>query len=410
MKSDLPALMEERNLDALVVFGDALHNPAMVYFTGVVHVTSGMLVLRRGQEPVLYCHAMEREEAAASGLATRNITEYNYPAILKDCGGDHTLAEARLHQRMLTDAGLTAGRVVVYGQRDAGASFGLLSALGELMPGIEFVGEIKDSMLQEARATKDQQEVERLRAILTQTTEVVGQTADFLSRQKAKDGVLVDAEGQPVTVGVVKSKINLWLAERGLDNPHGTIFAPGAEGAVPHNTGRPDSLLRLGEPIVFDIFPVEAGGGYWADFTRTWCLGHASDGALALYEDVHYAYETIMSELKPDTPCAGYQMRVCEIFKERGHPTVAEDPATKDGYVHSLAHGLGLDIHERPTFGRDASGKDILKRGAVVTIEPGLYYPERGLGMRLENAVYMRPDGAPEVLAPYPLDLVIPLK
>jgi Xaa-Pro aminopeptidase len=46
----------------------------------------------------------------------------------------------------------------------------------------------------------------------------------------------------------------------------------------------------------------------------------------------------------------------------------------------------------------------------VVTIEPGLYYPERGLGMRIEDAIFIRPDGRPEVLAEYPHDLVIPLK
>ncbi len=42
MKSDLPALMEARGLDALLIFGDALHNPAMTYFTGVAHVTEGV--------------------------------------------------------------------------------------------------------------------------------------------------------------------------------------------------------------------------------------------------------------------------------------------------------------------------------------------------------------------------------
>ena len=46
----------------------------------------------------------------------------------------------------------------------------------------------------------------------------------------------------------------------------------------------------------------------------------------------------------------------------------------------------------------------------MVTIEPGLYYPERGLGMRIEDAVFMRADGKPEILAEYPLDLVIPIR
>lgn len=409
MKTDLPALMEQRNLDALIVFGDALHNPPMVYFTGVAHVTEALLVLKRGGEPVLYCHNMERDEAAATGLATRSITDYNFPAILKECNGDHGMARARLMQRMIADAGVTSGHVAVYGQRDAGQAYGLLTALSEVMPAIDFVGEMNDSVVMEARATKDAKEVERMKAIQKQTTEVVGQVADYLSRQRSKDGLLVDGDGQPVTVAKVKAKINQWLSERGLDNPHGTIFAPGAEGGVPHSMGSPNAQLRLGEPIVFDIFPIEAGGGFWADFTRTWCIGHATDEAQALYDDVRYVYNTIISELKPDVLCASYQQRTCELFKQRGHPTVADDPTTKVGYVHSLAHGLGLDVHESPGFYPHGNLKKLL-RGHVITIEPGLYYPERGLGMRIEDAVYIRPDGKPELLAEYPLDLVIPLK
>lgn len=402
--------MEARKLNALVVFGDAFHNPAMVYFTGVAHVSDALLAVKRGGQPLLFVHAMERDEAAATGLQTRSITEYKFGEILAASNGDHELAYARLYQRMLADAGISSGRVAVYGNRDSGRAFGLLSALGELMPKVEFVGEFGSSVLLEARATKDATELERMRRIQKQTTEVVGQVANYLGSQRAKDGVLVDADGQPVTVAKVKRKINLWLAERGLDNPHGTIFAPGAEGGVPHSMGSPDALLRIGEPIVFDIFPVEGGGGFWADFTRTWCLGHASDEAQKLYDDVKFVYDTIMSELKPDVQCSVYQTRACELFKQRGHPTVAEDPTTKVGFVHGLAHGLGLEVHERPAFGRDATPNDILRRGSVVTIEPGLYYPERGLGMRIEDAVFIRADGKPETLAEYPLDLVIPLK
>ena len=411
MKSDLPDLMEAKNLDALIVFGDALHNPPMVYFTGVHHVTDALLVIKRGEQPLLFCHNMERDEAASSGLATRSITDYNFPSIVKESKGEFGLARARLLQRMLTDVNLTSGRIAVYGREDAGHMFGLLTAIAELLPGLEIVDELNDAALMEARATKDFAEVERMRAVQKQTTEIVGQVADFLSSQRAKDGVLVNREGQPITVAKVKSRINLWIAERGLDNPEGTIFAPGAEGGVPHSMGSSDALLRLGEPIVFDIFPKEAGGGYWSDFTRTWCLGYATDAAQALYDDVRFVYETLMSEIKPDVRCAEFQARTCELFKQRGHPTVMDDPTTKVGYVHSLAHGLGLDVHERPGFyGDPKTAKEFLRRGHVITVEPGLYYPERGMGMRIEDAVYMRPDGRPEILAPYPLDLVVPLK
>jgi Xaa-Pro aminopeptidase len=410
MKSDLNALMEARNMDALLILGDALHNPSMVYFTGVAHVTDGALLLKRGEDPVLFFNSMEREEAAKTGLKTHGLAQYDYSKLFEEGGKNALYAKSRLWQLALSAEGLTSGRVAVYGQRDAGESLGLIDTLEELLPDIDFVGEYSDTVLMKARATKDEAEVAQMRDIGQKTVEVVGQVADFLGSQKEKDGLLVDSDGQPITVGEVKSKIYLWLAEKGLDNPHGTIFAPGAEGGVPHSGGSADAVLRIGEPIVFDIFPVQAGGGYYFDFTRTWCIGHVPDDVQALYDDVRHVYDTIMSELKLDTLCSIYQDRTCELFAERGHPTVKEDPKTEVGYVHGLAHGLGLDVHEAPRFSREATDEDILHAGSVVTIEPGLYYPDRGMGCRLEDAVYVRPDGVMEILAPYPLDLLIPLK
>ena len=88
-----------------------------------------------------------------------------------------------------------------------------------------------------------------------------------------------------------KRRINLWLAERGADNPEGTIFAIGRDAGVPHSTGTASDPLRLGQTIVYDIFPCEAGGGYYYDFTRTWCLGYAPDAVQALYQDVLDVYQ-----------------------------------------------------------------------------------------------------------------------
>jgi Xaa-Pro aminopeptidase len=69
-----------------------------------------------------------------------------------------------------------------------------------------------------------------------------------------------------------------------------------------------------------------------------------------------------------------------------------------------------LNIHERPWFRVNAVPEDTLEPGAVITVEPGLYYPERGMGVRLEDTVWVRPDGQMEILADYPLDLVLPMR
>jgi Xaa-Pro aminopeptidase len=70
---------------------------------------------------------------------------------------------------------------------------------------------------------------------------------------------------------------------------------------------------------------------------------------------------------------------------------------------------VGLAIHEAPWLSMPLEPPDLLQPGHVVTIEPGLYYPERGLGVRLEDTVWIGREG-PEVLAPYPMDLVLPMR
>jgi Xaa-Pro aminopeptidase len=410
MKSDLDRIMEAHNLDAMLVIGPAQHNPPMVYMTGGGHLTGGDLVKKRGEAPILFYNPMERDEAAKTGLATRNLGDYRFQDLLKQTGGDYLQAMVMRYQAMLTELGITSGRIAIYGQADAGSAYAIFTTLQKAMPGLTLVGELGDSALLEAMATKDESEVERIRRMGQVTTAVVAQVSDFLTSHPVKDGVLVKADGQPLTICDVKSRINLWLAERGVENPEGTIFAIGHDAGVPHSAGNPDDLLRLGQTIIFDIFPCEAEGGYYYDLTRTWCLGYAPDEVLALYEDVLTVYNWILSELRVDMPCKEYQQRTCELFEARGHATIKTNPQTQEGYVHGLGHGVGLNVHERPWFGLSATDVDRLTPGVVVTIEPGLYYPERGMGVRLENTVWVHPDGQMEVLAEYPLDLVLPMK
>lgn len=410
MKTDIDRIMEEHNLDALLVTGAAQHNPAMVYFTGNGHISQAELVKRRDAEPVLFSNAMERDEAARTGLTTRNLADYRFPDLLKQVEGNVLKATILRYRNMLSDLEITSGRVAIYGMVDAGSSYAIFSGLRDVLPDLDIVGELDDSVLLWAMATKDSAEVERIRRMGKITTQVVEKVADFLTSQRVRDEMLVDREGSPVTIGDVKGLINLWLMERDAENPEGTIFAIGRDAGVPHSAGNPKDPLRLGQTIIFDIFPCEAGGGYFYDFTRTWCLGYATDAAQSLYEDVHSVYQQIMGELKVDNLCPEYQLRTCKLFEERGHATIQSNPQTEEGYVHSLGHGVGLHIHERPWFRSNAVPADRLVPGSVVTIEPGLYYPERGLGVRLEDTVWVRPDGKMEILAEYPMDLILPIK
>lgn len=401
MKSDLDALMQARNLDALLVLGNAEHNPPMYYFTGGGHVSKAVLLKKRGEPPVLYCNAMEREEAAKSGLTVIPLRE----------GAMEKLGKAPAE--IFAEQGLTAGRVGVYGQANVSMALYIFEKARAALPALEWVGEEQDdTIFLRAMETKDEAEAARIRKMGRVTTEVVGLVADYLTTRPVRaDEVLLKEDGSPLTVADVKGKIALWLAERGAADVEGCIFSIGREAGICHSVGNPTDALRLGQTIVFDIFPCEAGGGYFYDFTRTWSLGYASPEAQKLYDEVRAVYQRVVENLDMNADFRAYQKMVCDAFHENGHPTpMHTEGVLTEGYVHSLGHGLGLNVHERPWSRHTASDDNLLKPGVVFTIEPGLYYPERGMGVRIEDTYWMRPDGTAERLAEYPYDFVLPMR
>lgn len=410
MKQDLDALMQQHAIDYLWVSGPAQHNSNMVYFTGGCHVTNADLFYIPGQTPVLLHGMMERDEAAKTGY--RLISYSNYPTqnFSGLAGNDPLETSALRYKQILEDVGITKGKVMLYGMREFGPFFALISRLQELLPEVNFVGDPLDKIMVEARATKSPEEIERIRRMGVITTSVVQKTRDLLTSHTVVDETLIKPDGQPLTIGDVKAKINLWIAEAGAENPEGTIFAIGRDGAVPHSSGTPSDPIKLGQAIVYDIFPCEAGGGYFYDFTRTWCLGCAPEEVQKAYDQVKKVYDTVVSELEVGVNPARYQARTCELFEAMGHETIRQNPKIERGYIHGLGHGVGLDVHEKPWTGMEKDPTNILRVGSVMTIEPGLYYPDKGFGIRLEDTWYVKPDHTFAKIVDFPMDLVLPMK
>jgi Xaa-Pro aminopeptidase len=166
-------------------------------------------------------------------------------------------------------------------------------------------------------------------------------------------------------------------------------------------------MVTLGQTIVFDIFPCESGSGYFFDMTRTFCVGYAPPEVEAAYRDVKQCVEMLIDAYEVGQEARRYQRMTCEFFEERGHPTVASDSRTEEGYVHSVGHGLGLAIHEEPRFSDNPTNTDVLQPGHVFTCEPGLYYPERGYGIRIEDVIWIDDEGSVHNLTDFPKELVV---
>lgn len=405
MRSDLDKLMQERGFDAIVVMGEAKENHALNYLTRHAKITQGIVLKKRGELPVLICSAMERDEAAKSGLAVRSFTDFGLPLLIKETG---SLFEAHLRMlaAILEHYGVS-GVVSFYGLGDPGQSFVMLTRLGEMLPHVTITGETETTVFDAAYATKDAQEIEVLKSVASRTNAVMGEVVDFLRGCAVHDGRLYAQDGRPLTVGDVKRYLRMRLFHHGLEDNSETIFAIGRDAGVPHSRGEDTDVLELGKSIIFDLFPRDMESGYYHDMTRTFCLGYAPPEVQRTYDEVMRAFETVVGALKIGEQAAYYQDLACDVFEELGHKTPRSHPGTEEGYVHGVGHGLGLQIHARPRLG--VASQDVIEAGQVFTIEPGLYYPERGFGVRIEDTVYVDENGVIHSLTPFPKDLVIPV-
>ncbi len=405
MKSDIETLMSEHHITTLWVNGSGRNNPAMVYLAGGIEVDHADLFVCPGKPPILFHTPIERDGAAQAGFPLRSYAEFHYGELLQEAGGDTSLAVALRYREMFKSMQLETGRMVVYGYNDIGFGHFILTKLHEFFPALEIIYGEQSDVLRQARAVKSPDELARIQKMGAHTVAVVGEIQDFITGHAARNEVLVKNDGSPLTIADVKKRLRLLLAERNLQES-GTIFAAGRDAGVPHNVGNPAVPLRLGETIIFDAFFQEAGGGYFYDFTRTWCLGFARDEVLSAYEQLQEVYAKVV-----DAVCAGnsfhhYHKMTCSLFEAMGHATLQSNPLTENGFVHGLGHGVGLEIHELPTAQADVP-ESLLREGMVLTIEPGLYYPERGYGMRIEDTYQVGEDGRLDQMVDYPQDLVL---
>jgi len=407
MKSDIPQLMADRDLDAIVVYGSTDTSSDLAYLTGGAHLERALYLHSRRGQPVLFASVLERENAEATGISTRLWNDYPLSRYLKEAGGDVMTAQIAQWREIFRDYAIQ-GRVGFYGLIDMGYAYRFLTALNQALPQIEVVGETPPTLFSTARETKDAREIENMRAVGKATTDVIANVFDFLSGHRAQDGVLIKPDGQPLTIGDVKAFIRLEVVKRNLEETHENIFSQGRDAGVPHNAGRYDMPLRTGETIIFDIFPRDRATGYFHDITRTFFLGYAPDHLAEKWLDVKRVFDEVMAEIRVGEPGGKYQQMTCDLFEMLNYPTICTDPQTTVGYIHSLGHGVGLDIHEGPrlsTFGQQVP----LKPGHVVSVEPGLYYPDDGWGVRIEDTIAFGEGGDRINLSDFPYEMVIPL-
>ena len=168
-----------------------------------------------------------------------------------------------------------------------------------------------------------------------------------------------------------------------------TICASGKRSALPHGVAS-DKVVEEGDFITFDFGATY--GGYCSDITRTVVVGKAAPWQKEIYDIVLQA--NLLGEKTLKAGLTGIQVdgAVRDFIGSKGYGP---------NFGHGLGHGVGLDIHEKPVLNR-ANGQP-LPAGAVVTIEPGIYLPDKG-GVRIEDTVLVTETGC-ERLTSVPKEL-----
>jgi len=213
----------------------------------------------------------------------------------------------------------------------------------------------------------------------------IAAAAKLLKSAKVSRGRLL-VGGKALTSERLKVAIETACLEAGAVSLS-TIAAGGDQACDPHDRG--SGPLRAHQLIVVDVFPRVTASGFFGDMTRTFLRGRASDAQRQLVAAVRTAQLAALKTIRSGIPANAVHRAVTDTFARLGYETKHTANGSV-GFFHGTGHGLGLDIHEAPRM--NATSDRPLKRGTVVSVEPGLYYPGLG-GCRIEDIVQVTPSG-----------------
>ena len=248
------------------------------------------------------------------------------------------------------------------------------------------------------RLIKSENEVDEIRKCAAIVEKVFQEVRDAIASSSiGSDGKLI-LDGELLT----SERLRKFIEDRSCALgavAEDTIVSCGDDACDPHNIGH--GTIYANQPIVIDFFPYLRNSGYFSDVTRTFLKGQHSDQQKKLYDAVKSAHDMAIDMVCDSASSDSITSKVINFFKNIGFKTDTRS-SSPSGMFHSLGHGIGLDIHERPKVGFNG---DILKSGMTITIEPGLYY--RGIGgVRIEDDLLVKSDGH-ELLTNIPYEFAI---
>jgi Xaa-Pro aminopeptidase len=329
------------------------------YLTGFTGSNAALLIRTDDETPVLATDGRYRTQAASQAPDAEVVIE-------RACG-PHLAARAA--SAGITRLGFESHVVTVDGFTNLAAAAG---------DGVELVRAA--GTVEALREIKDAGEVALLRLACEAADAAL---ADLVER----GGLRPDR-----TEKEVARELESLMLDHGADGvSFETIVAAGANSAIPHH--RPtDAVLAAGDFVKIDFGALVCG--YHSDMTRTFVLSPIAQWQRDIYDLVATAQRAGREALAPGSLLKAVDAASRQVIADAGYA---------DNFGHGLGHGVGLQIHEAPGIGASAAGT--LLAGSTVTVEPGVYLPDRG-GVRIEDTLVVG-DKAPDLLTRFPKELAI---
>ncbi len=199
-----------------------------------------------------------------------------------------------------------------------------------------------------------------------------------------------------IKVGVTEKEIALELDFYMLRNggeglSFETIAVSGKNSSMPHGVPS-DKIIQNGDFITMDFGTII--NGYHSDMTRTVAVGCATDEMKNVYDTVLRAQQNCLDNIKAGISCKNGDMFARSVINDSGYGKY---------FTHSTGHGVGVEIHEFPNL--SPASDSILQVGNIVTVEPGIYIPEK-FGVRIEDMALITENGCRN-LTKSPKELII---
>ena len=357
----LDATIDEYGFDAYVEYDSSAQNANLYYLTTFL-AEDPFLFMRSDMQSTLVVSSMERERAARTSSVDRVHMREAY------------LGNTSIPNREQAATELIASVLRANDAHRVAVAHSFPVVLADMVRSKGYELQPISGTVESLREIKSPQELKKIDAV-QRACERALEGALSIVKHSTIVGSELHFKGAVVTSERLRATLGCTLIEQGC-TASDTIVSSGADSALPHLPG--SGPMRPDAPIVFDISPQSVQSRYNADMSRTVVCGRPSRELVDMYEAVKDAQAVAFGMVKPGVTGAEVHAAVAEFFEQRGFKT---DLKRGCGFTHSTGHGVGLEVHELPSIGRTGG---VLRPGSVITIEPGLYYPDIG-GVRLED-------------------------